>query len=31
MTGTAATEEAEFIKIYGMPVVQIPTAKPMIR
>ena len=31
MTGTAATEEAEFRKIYGMDVVVIPTNKPMIR
>ena len=31
MTGTAATEENEFVKIYNLPVVQIPTAKPMIR
>ncbi|WP_405001374.1 preprotein translocase subunit SecA [Geochorda subterranea] len=31
MTGTAATEEAEFQKIYGMDVVVIPTNKPMIR
>ena len=31
MTGTAATEEAEFRKIYGMDVVVIPTHKPMIR
>ena len=31
MTGTAATEEAEFEKIYGMDVVVIPTHKPMIR
>ncbi len=31
MTGTAVTEESEFIKIYNLPVVQIPTAKPMIR
>jgi len=31
MTGTAKTEEQEFIKIYGMPVVVIPTHKPMIR
>lgn len=31
MTGTAATEEQEFIKIYGMDVVEIPTNKPMIR
>ncbi|MGI6165256.1 MAG: preprotein translocase subunit SecA [Limnochordia bacterium] len=31
MTGTAATEEDEFLKIYGMDVVVIPTNKPMIR
>lgn len=31
MTGTAATEETEFIKIYNLSVVQVPTAKPMIR
>jgi len=31
MTGTAATEEEEFIKIYGMEVLVIPTNKPMIR
>jgi len=31
MTGTAATEEEEFRKIYGMDVVQIPTNMPMIR
>lgn len=31
MTGTAATEEEEFIKIYGMEVVVIPTNEPMIR
>lgn len=31
MTGTAATEEEEFIKIYGMEVIVIPTNKPMIR
>ena len=31
MTGTAKTEEDEFIKIYGMDVVVIPTNKPMIR
>ncbi|NLM97684.1 MAG: preprotein translocase subunit SecA [Halanaerobiaceae bacterium] len=31
MTGTAATEEEEFIKIYGMDVVVIPTNRPMIR
>ena len=31
MTGTAATEEEEFRKIYGMDVVSIPTNRPMIR
>lgn len=31
MTGTAATEEEEFRKIYGLDVVVIPTNKPMIR
>jgi preprotein translocase subunit SecA len=31
MTGTAATEEEEFRKIYGLDVVIIPTHKPMIR
>ncbi len=31
MTGTAATEEEEFQKIYGMDVTVIPTHKPMIR
>ncbi len=31
MTGTAATEEEEFKKIYGLDVVVIPTNKPMIR
>ncbi len=31
MTGTAATEEEEFIKIYGMEVVVIPTNKPLRR
>ena len=31
MTGTAATEEQEFKKIYGLDVVVIPTNKPMIR
>ena len=31
MTGTAATEEDEFRKIYGMDVVVIPTNEPMIR
>ncbi len=31
MTGTAATEEEEFIRIYGMEVVVIPTNKELIR
>lgn len=31
MTGTAATEEEEFRKIYGLDVVVVPTHKPMIR
>ncbi|MGQ9556716.1 MAG: preprotein translocase subunit SecA [Desulfurispora sp.] len=31
MTGTAATEEQEFRKIYNLDVVVIPTHKPMIR
>ncbi|MGI6629492.1 MAG: preprotein translocase subunit SecA [Bacillota bacterium] len=31
MTGTAATEEEEFRKIYGMDVVVVPTNMPMIR
>jgi len=31
MTGTAATEEEEFKAIYNLPVVVIPTHKPMIR
>ena len=31
MTGTAKTEEQEFIKIYGLPVIQIPTNKPIQR
>jgi preprotein translocase subunit SecA len=31
MTGTAKTEEEEFIKIYNMRVVQVPTNKPVIR
>ena len=31
MTGTAATEEEEFRKIYGMDVLVIPTDKPMQR
>ena len=31
MTGTAKTEEAELTQIYNLPVVTIPTHKPMIR
>jgi preprotein translocase subunit SecA len=31
MTGTALTEATEFMKIYELPVVQIPTNQPMIR
>jgi preprotein translocase subunit SecA len=31
MTGTAATEEEEFQRIYGLDVVVIPTNEPMIR
>jgi preprotein translocase subunit SecA len=31
MTGTAITEATEFMKIYELPVVQIPTNKPMVR
>ena len=31
MTGTAKTEEQEFQKIYSLPVVVVPTNKPMIR
>jgi len=31
MTGTAKTEEDEFIQIYGLEVVCIPTNKPMVR
>jgi preprotein translocase subunit SecA len=31
MTGTAITEATEFMKIYDLPVVQIPTNEPMIR
>ncbi len=31
MTGTAKTEEAEFLKIYGTPVVVIPTNRPVVR
>jgi preprotein translocase subunit SecA len=31
MTGTALTEATEFMKIYELPVVQIPTNVPMLR
>jgi preprotein translocase subunit SecA len=31
MTGTALTEANEFMKIYELPVVEIPTNRPMIR
>jgi preprotein translocase subunit SecA len=31
MTGTAMTEAQEFMKIYEMPVVEVPTNRPMIR
>ena len=31
MTGTALTEENEFIEIYGLSVVEIPTNMPMVR
>lgn len=31
MTGTAKTEEEEFVKIYNMRVISIPTNKPIIR
>ena len=31
MTGTAMTEAQEFMKIYEMPVLEIPTHRPMIR
>ena len=31
MTGTALTEAQEFMKIYQMPVVEIPTNVPMVR
>ena len=31
MTGTAKTEEEEFISIYNMDVIEIPTNKPIIR
>jgi preprotein translocase subunit SecA len=31
MTGTALTEATEFMKIYKLPVVQVPTNRPMVR
>ena len=31
MTGTAVTEATEFMKIYNLPVVQIPTNRAMVR
>ncbi|MBA3867353.1 MAG: preprotein translocase subunit SecA [Solirubrobacterales bacterium] len=31
MTGTALTEATEFMKIYEMPVVEVPTNQPMVR
>lgn len=31
MTGTAKTEESEFVNVYNMRVYEIPTNKPMIR
>jgi len=31
MTGTATTSKEEFLKVYGLNVVSIPTNKPMIR
>ena len=31
MTGTALTEANEFMKIYKLPVVEIPTNRPMVR
>jgi preprotein translocase subunit SecA len=31
MTGTAKTEEKEFVEIYGLDVVQIPTNVPVVR
>jgi preprotein translocase subunit SecA len=31
MTGTAITEANEFMKIYELPVVEVPTNKPMVR
>jgi preprotein translocase subunit SecA len=31
MTGTAKTEESEFLKMFKMPVVEVPTNLPNIR
>ena len=31
MTGTALTEATEFMKIYKLPVVEVPTNQPMVR
>src|SRR5205807_9698865 len=31
MTGTALTEASEFMKIYELPVVEVPTNEPMVR
>ena len=31
MTGTAKTEEEEFVEIYNMSVIEVPTNKPVIR
>src|SRR5271170_7546971 len=31
MTGTALTEATEFMKIYNLPVIQVPTNKDMVR
>jgi preprotein translocase subunit SecA len=31
MTGTALTEATEFMKIYKVPVIEIPTNRPMVR
>jgi preprotein translocase subunit SecA len=31
MTGTALTEATEFMKIYEMPVIEVPTNQPMVR
>ena len=31
MTGTASTESQEFLEIYNLQVLEIPTNKPMVR